>query len=123
MKHQIFISYRRDGGDYLAHMLRDELEDRGFRVFYDIESLKSGPFNTKLFEKIEECEDFVLILPPAALDRCIYEEDWVRKEISHALAHKKNIVPIYMRGFVMPHDLPEDIAAPAKLFRYRNNNL
>lgn len=110
MKHQIFISYRRNGGEAMAQLLHDNLVKRGFVVFYDIETLKSGPFDEKLYEKIEECDDFLLVLPPQALDRCIYEEDWVRKEIAHALAHGKNIIPVMMRGFVFPKDLPEDIA-------------
>lgn len=57
----------------------------------------------------------VLVLPPQALDRCIYEEDWVRQEIQHALKCKKNIVPILMRGFVFPPDLPMDIRAVSSM--------
>ena len=114
MKNQIFISYRRDGGEALAQLLNDRLKSLGYEVFYDIESLKSGAFDTKLYEQIEKCKDFILVLPPQALDRCIYEEDWVRCEIRHALKHKKNIIPIMMRGFVFPKDLPDDIAAVSK---------
>lgn len=115
MKDQIFISYRRDGGESLAQLLHDRLTDKGYKVFYDIESLKSGPFDTKLYQKIEECEDFVLVLPPQALDRCIYDEDWVRCEIKHALKLQKNIIPILMRGFVFPQVLPDDIQAVSKM--------
>ena len=115
MKDQIFISYRRDGGEALAQLLHDRLTDKGYKVFYDIESLKSGPFDTKLYQKIEECEDFILVLPPQALDRCIYDEDWVRCEIKHALKMQKNIIPILMRGFVFPQILPDDIQAVSKM--------
>ena len=59
MKNHIFISYRRDGGEIMAHTLHDKLTARGFQVFYDIESLKSGTFNTKLYEEIEACTDFI----------------------------------------------------------------
>ncbi len=114
-KDQIFISYRRNGGEAMAQLIHDKLVEKGYRVFYDIESLKSGPFDSKLYEKIEECDDFLLILPPQALDRCIYDEDWVRCEIRHAIKHKKNIIPILMRGFVFPQDLPEDIQAVSRL--------
>lgn len=109
--HQVFISYRREGGEAMAQLLHDRLSLKGFRVFYDIESLKSGPFDTKIYDTIEQCADFLLVLPAQALERCIYEEDWVRKEIAHALRLEKNIVPIMMRGFTFPNDLPEDIAA------------
>ena len=105
----VFISYRRDGGEAMAQLVHDRLVERGYTVFYDIESLSSGVFDTKIFRKIETCRDFVLILPAQSLDRCVYEEDWVRKEIRHALKCEKNIIPIMLRGFVFPNDLPEDI--------------
>ena len=110
MKSHIFISYRRDGGEALAQLLNDRLKMLGYEVFYDIEVLKNVHFNTELYRQIEACEDFLLILPPQALDRCIYDDDWVRREIRHALKHGKNIIPIMMRGFVFPKNLPDDIA-------------
>ena len=57
MKYDIFISYRRDGGDTLAQLIYDRLTDRGYSVFLDIESLRSGKFNEKLFSVIDECRD------------------------------------------------------------------
>ena len=33
MKYDIFISYRRDGGDTLAQLIYDRLTARGYRVF------------------------------------------------------------------------------------------
>ena len=52
---QVFISYRRDGGETLGRMLYDRLNDMGYSVFYDVESLRSGPFNSELFEVIDGC--------------------------------------------------------------------
>ena len=109
MKNQIFISYRRDGGEVMAHTLNDKLTARGFQVFYDIESLKSGAFNTKLYEEIEECTDFILVLPRNGLDNCRFEEDWVRREIAHALKCKKNIVSVFLRDFAFPMEIPDEI--------------
>lgn len=40
-KYDIFISYRRNGGEFTAKTLRDKLEDLGYRVFFDVESLRS----------------------------------------------------------------------------------
>lgn len=109
MKYQIFISYRREGGDVLAGRLHERFTRMGYRVFYDIESLRSGDFNTKLLEVIEECDDVLLVLPPGGLDRCVNEDDWVRQEVVHALKYKKNIVPILMRNFTFPRVLPPDM--------------
>ena len=76
MKYDIFISYRRDGGDTLSQLIYDRLTHRGYRVFLDIESLNAGKFNEKLLEVIEECKDIVDVLPPNGLDRCNNEGDW-----------------------------------------------
>ena len=114
--YQVFISYRRDGGEDLARLLEDKLTDRGFKVFFDVESLRSGAFNTALLEKIAECTDVLVVLPPHGLDRCTDPKDWVRLEIARALELNKNVIPIMMRNFVFPPSLPEDIDS----LRYMN---
>lgn len=108
-KHDIFISYRRDGGEFTAKMLRDRLTELGYRVFFDVETLRSGNFNTMLYEAIDQCDDFLLILSPEALDRCVHPDDWVRREIEYALMKGKNVVPVLLRGFVFPEELPETL--------------
>lgn len=107
MHYDVFISYRRDGGDSFAMILKNELKERGLKVFHDIESLRSGDFNKQLYQEIEESGKVVLVLPPNALDRCMNDpNDWVRLEIEHALRCGKVIIPIMMRGFVFPEGLP-----------------
>ena len=106
---QIFISYRREGGEALAHLIYDRLLQKNYRVFLDVESLRSGIFNIALYKKIEECEDFLIVLPENALNRCVDPEDWVRLEIEHALELKKNIIPIMMRNFKFPETLPDSL--------------
>ena len=115
-KYDIFISYRRDGGESTAKILRDKLSELGYQVFFDVESLRSGDFNTKLYSVIEECEDFLLVLSPGALNRCQNEDDWVRLEIEHALKSGKNVIPVMLRGFSFPEKLPDSIEP----LRYKN---
>ena len=105
--YQIFISYRRDGGEFLAGRVSDKLTDKGYEVFYDVESMRSGPFNEQIYRAIDQCTDVLLVLPPNALDRCKNEEDWVRKEIVYAMKTGKNVIPLLMPGFVWPDVLPE----------------
>ncbi len=107
--YDIFISYRRDGGDTLAQLVYDRLTDRGYKVFLDVESLRSGKFNEKLLEVIDQCKDVVVILPPGALERCRNEGDWLYLEISHALKARKNIIPVMMKGFEWTQDIPENL--------------
>ncbi len=108
----VFVSYRREGGEDMAGRVADALRMRGFSVFMDVHDLKGGKFDEALLGKIEHAIDFVVILTPHCLDRCKDEEDWLRKEIKHALVHKRNIVPIMAHGFQMPKPatLPPDIA-------------
>lgn len=108
--YQIFISYRRDGGEDLAGRISDKLKGLGYRVFYDVESMRSGTFNTQIYAAIEACEDVLLILPPRGLDRCKDADDWVRLEVEHSIRCGKNIIPVMMRGFEFPADLPQSIA-------------
>jgi len=109
--YQIFISYRRDGGEGLAGRIADRLSSQGYCVFYDVESMRSGTFNTQIFEAIDKCQDVVLILPPNALDRCVNPDDWVRQEILYSISHNKNIIPVMMRNFTFPDVLPPELAA------------
>lgn len=105
----IFISYRRDGGYAMARLLYECFHNAGLSVFLDLEELRSGPFNDKLYEAIDNCENFLLVLPPNGLDRCQSESDWLRLEIEHAIKQKKNIIPLMMVGFTFPEELPPSL--------------
>ena len=109
MQEQIFISYRRQGGDLAAKLICEALKNRGYTVFYDYDSLSGGYFDDRIFQAIEGCGDFILVLPENSLDRCENEDDWVRQEIAHALKLGKNIVPVMLDGFKFPSVLPPDI--------------
>jgi hypothetical protein len=109
-KEQIFISYRRDGGDVIARLICESLKNMGYTVFYDYDSIQNGVFSDRITGAIKDCTDFVLVLSPHALDRCGNADDFVRREIRYALEHKKNIIPVFLEGFEFPQYLPEDIA-------------
>lgn len=106
MKHyEIFISYRRSSYE-TANLIATRLKSAGYSVFFDMETLRSGKFNEQLFEVIDNCKDFILVLPPMALDRCVQEDDWVRMETLRAMRAGKNIVPVMLNGFVWPDPMP-----------------
>ena len=109
MSHSVFISYRRDGGEGFAQMFYMLLSQRGYQVFYDLESLGVGVFNEKILRNIEEAEVFLILLTKGALDRCANDGDWVRREIAHALSLGKPVIPLFFRGFEFPTTLPADI--------------
>lgn len=111
MKYDIFISYRRKGGAEKARPLKSELERRGYRVFLDFDELKDGVFDQRIMEAIDEAPIFLVILSAHSLDRCINEDDWVRKEIEYAVKKNRHFVPVNpdkeFEGFSV--DIPESI--------------
>ncbi|MBZ3884541.1 Sterile alpha and TIR motif-containing protein 1 [Sciurus carolinensis] len=111
----VFISYRRNSGSQLASLLKVHLQLHGFSVFIDVEKLEAGKFEDKLIQSVMGARNFVLVLSPGALDKCMLDhdcKDWVHKEIVTALSCGKNIVPI-IDGFEWPEPqaLPEDMQA------------
>jgi hypothetical protein len=108
--YDIFISYRRDGGETMAILLHDRLSAKGYNVFLDVESLNSGKFNTQLLKVIENCKDVIAVLSENSLDRCANEDDWVLAELAHSFKHGKNIIPFMLRGFEWSESLPDSIS-------------
>lgn len=120
MKYDVFISYRREGGYDTAKHLNDLLVRDGYKVSFDIDTLRNGNFDTQLLERIEQCKDFILIVDKHAFDRTLdpnfdRNNDWLRCELAHALNHKKNIIPVFLSGVTgFPKGLPDDINGVVK---------
>ncbi|KAK3085111.1 hypothetical protein FSP39_024537 [Pinctada imbricata] len=109
----VFISYRRANGSQLASLLKVHLQLRGFTVFLDIEKLRAGKFDENLLQSVRTAKNFLLVLTPESLNRCIGDDeqrDWVHKEIVAALDCHCNIIPL-MDSFSFPpaEQLPEDM--------------
>ena len=62
MKYDIFISYRRKGGYETAKHLYDLFSKDGYRVSFDLDTLRNGDFDQALLKRIDQCSDFILIL-------------------------------------------------------------
>lgn len=110
IKYDIFISYRREGGDKYARTIQQALEKQ-YRVFLDFDELKDGVFDQRIIDAINESPVFLLILSKGALDRCVNEDDWVRQEILHASKSGCHIVPVTIDDTFdgLPASLPEEL--------------
>lgn len=107
-----FLSHRRREGHAYARLIKANFEMRGHRAFLDIDEKAPTPrFDERLLHALARARSFVLVLTPGALDRCVNEGDWLRREIRHAIGLRKNIVPVMMPEFKWPRvdELPEDI--------------
>lgn len=94
----VFISYRRTDV-YTALAVYQELSRLGYDVFFDYTSIPSGDFEQIIVSNIKARAHFVLILTPTALDRCSEPGDWLRREIEIAMDEKRNIIPLFFKGF------------------------
>ncbi|VDQ14936.1 unnamed protein product [Trichobilharzia regenti] len=82
----VFISYRRSNGSQLASLLKVHFQLRGYRVFLDIDRLTAGKFHESLLNSIRSSYNFILVLTPRALDRCLDDThctDWIHKVSSY----------------------------------------
>ena len=112
MKYDIFISYRRDGGSEFARSVKSALEGRRYSVFLDFDELKDGKFDERIIMAIEQAPVFMFILSEHSLDRCVNEDDWVRREIEHAYGLGKHFIPVNKDGDFtrLPDGLPQVVA-------------
>ena len=108
-KYDVFISYRREGGDAQALFIREKLLQKGLRVFLDVADLRKGYFDQILLEYIADAPNFIVILSPRSLDRCEEPGDYLRQEIEQAVKTNRNIIPVMMTGFSFPRQLPDEI--------------
>jgi serine/threonine protein kinase len=108
----VFVSYRRKSGSEVARAIVERLQQKGLCAFLDVDSLNSGLFDERLLQTIERTPNFVIILSEGSLQRCSEEDDWLRREIAHAIQTERNIIPVMMPRFRMPEpaELPEDMA-------------
>ncbi len=110
-RHDIFMSYRRDGGSEIAQALREALKGE-YDIFLDVESLRAGPFEPALMNRISTAPHFIVLLNERALDACAQPDDWLRREIAHAIRTRRNVVPVLLPRFTFPESdaLPDEIS-------------
>lgn len=125
-KPKVFISYRRSDGWPHALLIYSELLRHGVNCWLDLRSMQAGKFDEQLLTQIGGAPSFLLVLTPDVLGERIGDpEDWVRKEIRHALKTGRHIIPVAV-DCVMPKkdQLPEDIAELAvwHSFKYDREN-
>ena len=110
-KKTTFISYRRETGSIMARIVQSELKKRGHLSFLDVDDLGPKQFGKRLLREIESVPNFVVVLSPGSMDRCEAHDDWLRREIAHAITTHRNIVPLMVDEFQYPpkEKIPDDL--------------
>ena len=97
---QVFISYSRKDIKF-ARRLAGDLERAGFDVWWDVSDLKGGDDWVRFIPAaIEASQYFVVLLSPNSL-----QSEWVEKEYSYAIRHRKKIVPAMIKQCHVPFAL------------------
>lgn len=97
-EYDIFISYRHDGGQYLALLLLGHLKEKNLNVFLDVNSMKVGQFDEQIYNVIENCKYLLLVVSPGCITKLVENDDWVAKELVKASEVGCKILPIYMEN-------------------------
>lgn len=108
----IFISYRRIDGRDVVRNIQQALKARGCKqIFFDYDSIQKGEFNKRIIDAIYSCTDFILVLSPKSMKRCIKDGDPVANEIRTAVKYNKNIIPVTIDGKEVkwPRSFPDDL--------------
>lgn len=118
----VFVNYRTADTGYGAAEVAAALVDTVGRdqVFLDRDSMLPGTdYPHELRDAVERCDVLVAVVGPGWLGRDEHgvrfvdrDRDWVREEIALALARGVPVVPVLLRGALMPAaaELPEEIA-------------
>ncbi len=95
-----FISYRREPGFAWAQLIWEGLRTRGIDAFLDLENLhEPGQFKDKILNQIAGRPYFIIVLTTGTLDRCKEPGDWLWRELEHAIAEHRVVVPAIIKPF------------------------
>jgi hypothetical protein len=121
----IFISYRRDDGDWPVIWLAEQLAGHfgDGEVFQDRRSILPGDdFAAVLVASAKGCSALIAVIGPrwegrlADGSRRIDDpEDWVRVEIETAISRGSRVIPVLVHGAKMPsaEELPKSLRSLA----------
>lgn len=119
----MFISYRRSTSAFMARAVFMDLRANGWDAFMDVESINAGEFESIILRQIEARAHFIVILSPGAVERCAEPGDWLRREIEHAIDHRRNVVPLLIGGFRFADNSRYLTGKLAELQRYNAINV
>jgi hypothetical protein len=125
---KVFISYRRDDSSGYAHAIHARLVQKfpQNQVFMDVDTLEPGVDFVRAIEKaVGECDVLVALIGKRWLgeeagvtSRLDNTKDYVRLEVSSALARDICVIPVLVDGMTMPKE--DSLPAPIQPLTRRN---
>ncbi|MES2714113.1 MAG: toll/interleukin-1 receptor domain-containing protein [Pseudomonadota bacterium] len=109
---KVFVSYRRQGEQGFVGRLTDRLAAAygADKVFRDAVGLRPGVrFEREILSRLSESQAVVVVIGPQWAGRRLFRrarlhdpQDWVRRELEHALASGIPIIPVLIGDTPMP---------------------
>lgn len=117
----VWFIYRPETDSFMAQLLQHDLEKQGFRCGPNSSWPGTDRLDPELLSIIESAPAFILLLSSGALDRCVDEEDRMRREILAAVDSGKTIVPVMRGGYVWPQQWDERIPEQIRSLQERSS--
>jgi formylglycine-generating enzyme required for sulfatase activity len=124
---KVFISYRRDDSAGYAHAIHSRLVQHFSKdqVFMDVDTVEPGVDFVRAIEKaVGECDVLVVLIgkrwvgEPGGTSRLDNTKDYVRLEVSTALARDIRVIPVLVDGMTMPNE--DSLPPPVQPITRRN---
>lgn len=125
---KIFISYRRDDSAGYAHAIHSQLVQHFSKdqVFMDVDTVEPGvDFVHAIQKAVGECNVLVALIgkrwtggEASGTSRLDNEKDYVRLEVSTALARDIRVIPVLVDGMTMPNE--DNLPSPVQPITRRN---
>jgi formylglycine-generating enzyme required for sulfatase activity len=124
---KVFISYRRDDSAGYAHAIHSRLVQHFSKdqVFMDVDTVEPGVDFVRAIEKaVGECDVLIVLIgkrwvgEPGGTSRLDNTKDYVRLEVSTALARDIRVIPVLVDGMTMPNE--DSLPSPVQPITRRN---
>ncbi|MBR3084801.1 MAG: toll/interleukin-1 receptor domain-containing protein [Kiritimatiellae bacterium] len=99
--YDLFISYRKDGGQDFARSLYDYYKNKGKSVFFyqAAQAKLTGYINAVTQDAVRRSDAVIFVLSPGFFNKCTDKNDGCRVELEAALDADKFIVPVRLAGY------------------------
>jgi hypothetical protein len=100
---KVFISYQRRPSAILATYLHEKLRQHGIEAYVDTRQVDTGGhFPDRLVGAIKGSDVFICLVADTT-----FESDWVRREIEHACALGKTMIPVFQESYMPLREMPD----------------
>jgi hypothetical protein len=121
---RIFICYRREDSEYIAHQIKEHLVNRfgSDSIIFDIDSIPLGAdFRQFIEQKVASCDVLLAIIGNnwlRTLNERLKDQDHVRIELEAGLARESAVVPVVVGLAAMPQE--KELPKTLRPLVYRN---